>query len=197
MMTTMEEGSPFINEDPLLHREDTEEDGGSVYMESLDEEEEDQDIYTRPIVVGYAFGPKKMSTMGVVMAEASKTKLSRPGTLHFLKKSSTREESGVGLLDTSDSLSQESPRRSNIVFTMDEGPADNSSTNDLRNIVRHFRTTCSSVASSTATAATGSLTATSTVVTAATTAVASSSHEGQQPTQWVPVRVSFVPLDPG
>ena len=27
------------------------------------------------IVVGYAFGPKKMSTMGVVMAEASKTKL--------------------------------------------------------------------------------------------------------------------------
>ena len=24
-----------------------------------------------PIVVGYAFGPKKMSTMGVVMAEAS------------------------------------------------------------------------------------------------------------------------------
>jgi hypothetical protein len=30
----------------------------------------------RPIVVGYAFGPKKMSTMGVVMAEASKAKLS-------------------------------------------------------------------------------------------------------------------------
>jgi inositol-1,3,4-trisphosphate 5/6-kinase/inositol-tetrakisphosphate 1-kinase len=27
----------------------------------------------RPIVVGYAFGPKKMSTMGIVMAEASKT----------------------------------------------------------------------------------------------------------------------------
>ena len=29
--------------------------------------------YLRPILVGYAFGPKKMSTMGVVMAEASKS----------------------------------------------------------------------------------------------------------------------------
>jgi hypothetical protein len=33
------------------------------------------DYFARPIVVGYAFGPKKMSTMGVVMAEASKAKL--------------------------------------------------------------------------------------------------------------------------
>ena len=32
-------------------------------------------LLNRPIVVGYAFGPKKMSTMGVVMAEASKAKL--------------------------------------------------------------------------------------------------------------------------
>ena len=29
--------------------------------------------HLRPILVGYAFGPKKMSTMGVVMAEASKS----------------------------------------------------------------------------------------------------------------------------
>lgn len=35
----------------------------------LDEQEQQ---YLRPILVGYAFGPKKMSTMGVVMAEASK-----------------------------------------------------------------------------------------------------------------------------
>ncbi|KAL7579811.1 hypothetical protein ACA910_021943 [Epithemia clementina (nom. ined.)] len=34
------------------------------------------DLLHRPIVVGYSFGPKKMSTMGVVMAEASKTGLS-------------------------------------------------------------------------------------------------------------------------
>ena len=35
----------------------------------LDEQEQQ---CLRPILVGYAFGPKKMSTMGVVMAEASK-----------------------------------------------------------------------------------------------------------------------------
>jgi len=29
----------------------------------------------KPIVVGYAFGPKKMSTMGVVLAEASRVKV--------------------------------------------------------------------------------------------------------------------------
>mmetsp|Transcript_26742 Transcript_26742/g.73740 ORF Transcript_26742/g.73740 Transcript_26742/m.73740 type:complete len:610 (-) Transcript_26742:46-1875(-) len=37
----------------------------------------DDEILSRPIVVGYSFGPKKMSTMGVVMAEASQTKLMR------------------------------------------------------------------------------------------------------------------------
>lgn len=36
----------------------------------MDEQEQE---YLRPILVGYAFGPKKMSTMGVVMAEASKS----------------------------------------------------------------------------------------------------------------------------
>jgi len=39
----------------------------------------DNDFYGRPIVVGYAFGPKKMSTMGVVMAEASKTQIRQGG----------------------------------------------------------------------------------------------------------------------
>jgi hypothetical protein len=33
-----------------------------------------------PIVIGYAFGPKKMSTMGVVMAEASKAKVTTTAT---------------------------------------------------------------------------------------------------------------------
>lgn len=41
-----------------------------------EEENDENDIYARPIVVGYAFGVKKMSTMSVVMAEASKAKLS-------------------------------------------------------------------------------------------------------------------------
>lgn len=39
------------------------------------EDDEEARVLAQPIVVGYVFGPKKMSTMGVVMAEASKTKL--------------------------------------------------------------------------------------------------------------------------
>lgn len=52
--------------------------------EEYDDEEDfdcEQSIYAKPIVVGYAFGPKKMSTMGVVMAEASKAKLSTTKTV--------------------------------------------------------------------------------------------------------------------
>ncbi|CAB9522836.1 tetrakisphosphate 1-kinase [Seminavis robusta] len=40
----------------------------------------EDEMASRPILVGYAFGPKKMSTMGVVMAEASKTHLSSVST---------------------------------------------------------------------------------------------------------------------
>lgn len=43
----------------------------SPISQKIEEEE-----VLRPILVGYAFGPKKMSTMGVVMAEASKAYLS-------------------------------------------------------------------------------------------------------------------------
>lgn len=58
------------------------EDCGASLSGSLEYEEEQLDEYDneqgvlRSIVVGYAFGPKKMSTMGVVMAEASKARLS-------------------------------------------------------------------------------------------------------------------------
>ena len=61
----------------LLPEEDMEEGGGGfgpsevcTHHDTLDEQEQQ---YLRPILVGYAFGPKKMSTMGVVMAEASKS----------------------------------------------------------------------------------------------------------------------------
>jgi hypothetical protein len=73
---------------PIARGAEQEEEADSASVaESLYEEEDDDDqdvapnqdldLFSRPIVVGYAFGPKKMSTMGVVMAEASKTKLSR------------------------------------------------------------------------------------------------------------------------
>ncbi|GKY90292.1 hypothetical protein MPSEU_000003300 [Mayamaea pseudoterrestris] len=44
-------------------------------------------LLDRPIVVGYAFGPKKMSTMGVVMAEASKTKFTAEANLSYYASS--------------------------------------------------------------------------------------------------------------
>jgi inositol-1,3,4-trisphosphate 5/6-kinase/inositol-tetrakisphosphate 1-kinase len=49
--------------------------------EDLDSSQSNHSLYSfsermnKPIVVGYAFGPKKMSTMGVVLAEASRVKV--------------------------------------------------------------------------------------------------------------------------
>jgi len=53
---------------------------------------EDLEILSRPILVGYAFGPKKMSTMGVVMAEASKTHLSSVSTTVLVEEGDEEEE---------------------------------------------------------------------------------------------------------
>lgn len=53
--------------------------GGATHEnddDDWDDFEETEAFVERPIVVGYAFGPKKMSTMGIVMAEASRTRLS-------------------------------------------------------------------------------------------------------------------------
>lgn len=50
------------------------------------------EILSRPILVGYAFGPKKMSTMGVVMAEASKTHLSSVSTTVLVEEGDQEEE---------------------------------------------------------------------------------------------------------
>jgi hypothetical protein len=132
------------------------------------EEADDEDIYARPIVVGYAFGPKKMSTMGVVMAEGD-----AGGATHF-------------------------------VFTIDNGKIQGGSCSDLRNIVHHFRRSCSSVEESVCTGT--AMTTCSTSVTSlprtsmSCSSIASSSRKHPYPpdsSQLIPVRVSFVPLDPG
>jgi len=52
----------------------------------------------RPILVGYAFGPKKMSTMGVVMAEASKTKVSANSSTSMGTLEHPYEEDATSLL---------------------------------------------------------------------------------------------------
>lgn len=174
-------------------------------------------LYTnRPIVVGYAFGPKKMSTMGVVMAEASKAKLSTAAYMsggppertnksnHFLTESSLlchhHHEGGTESSAYYHQVSSNSPSSSNntnnIVFTIDKDNGDNDGS--LRNIVRHFRSSCSSVGSVSTGITTG--TACSTVpstVTLSAATIASTDGSSSFQSKLVPVGVSFVPLDPG
>lgn len=72
----------FLEED---EDDDDNDDTEETQEENVDEKSDDYKtvdddsvmkrlLFQRPIVVGYSFGPKKMSTMGVVMAEASKTR---------------------------------------------------------------------------------------------------------------------------
>ena len=103
-----------------------------TYEEELDEEDDDVHIMNmllrRPIVVGYSFGPKKMSTMGVVMAEASRTGLSTQSvivpSIESLKEqrrnqlrnvvNDHKQEEGDGQIDST-SISPE--QRSTILTT--------------------------------------------------------------------------------
>ena len=52
----------------------------------------EKELLSRPILVGYAFGPKKMITMGVVMAEASKTNLSSVKTTVLVEEDETADD---------------------------------------------------------------------------------------------------------
>jgi hypothetical protein len=197
---------------------------------TLDDDDDESSIYSRPIVVGYAFGPKKMSTMGVVMAEASKAKLSAA-------KASTTEQvrlrehsSGCGAftvgsdspltrarLSTHEGEEEEAAAYSyqsarnvssgseethngattNFVFTIDSGKIQGGS--DLRNIVQHFRSSCSSVGSMSTGITACSTSVTSIPRTSMSCSSVASSHRKQHPhdSKIFPVRVSFVPLDLG
>ena len=120
----------------------------------------------RPILVGYAFGPKKMSTMGLIMAEASRAQLSTVVTTEVPLNESIPTSSL-----TSAALEQaHSAKQPNVVLSLQEG--------GLRNIVRYFRSSCSSVVGSE-----------DTLTTATSTHLPSMSSGTQK------VRVSFVPLD--
>ena len=266
--------------------EELEADSGSITGEILfgeDEGEDELDLCTRPIIVGYAFGPKKMTTMGVVMAEASKTKLSRTATedkyqdLHQIADSvaSTRQQGDTltspGEADSPVSKEQSrqpepdddrnimpSPGRTGeltqavlsnytyhavlqqqlqyntptiskeahlpspvsathrlsipsdtrqnqedtVVFTVDSGITPPGGHVGLHNIVRYFRSSCSSVADSIS-SGTGTCTASASSTTgsqrtASTTTrptVSSSGSSSQRRKRQYPVRVSFVPLD--
>jgi inositol-1,3,4-trisphosphate 5/6-kinase / inositol-tetrakisphosphate 1-kinase len=118
----------------------------------------------RPILVGYAFGPKKMSTMGVVMAEASKTKVAYDDRVMPSTTTTTSTTTTAGATTTTTTTKN---RSESVVFSISGGPSAG-----LRNIVRYFRSNCSSCGDEDDT---GTMTSAS-----------SSCH---------PIRVSFVPLD--
>ena len=135
--------------------------------------------HLRPILVGYAFGPKKMSTMGIIMAEASRAQLSTVVTAEVpLETFPERQSSAL----TMAALKQaQSPKTTpSVVLSMSRGPSGG-----FRNIVRYFRSSCSSVASDDTLT-----TATSTNTPLHSTASSRTSHRARHP-----VRVSFVPLD--
>lgn len=134
----------------------------------------------KPILVGYAFGAKKMNTMATVMAEASRARV--VGVI-----SMEDQETPLG---PSNSLTaaalclhqkKESQYPKNIVL----------SPGGLNNIVRFFRSSCSSVGSDDDFGSNTSTTGTGTVTIA--TRKTLSSHASGSSTY--PVRVSFVPVD--
>lgn len=146
-----------------------------------------------PIVVGYAFGPKKMKSMGVVMAEASRIPVIREEVeeLDFTAiyrhedacESLCEDEKPTGTLtraalhDLESGMNTCTAHQSSTIF-----PLGNASDSDLKYIVRHFRSSCSSVASTSETTAS-----------TRTTTSSWNSYSSQAPS---PVRISFVPLDP-
>jgi inositol-1,3,4-trisphosphate 5/6-kinase/inositol-tetrakisphosphate 1-kinase len=167
-------------------------------------------------VVGYVFGPKKMSTMGVVMAEASKTKLASSSlrlrkyitmdTAHDPQLVKEEDEAKTMRdFDSEPSLTLDRLRESQlssknqVEIILDAG-------HDLRNVVRRLQSSCSSCADSASTS-TGTRTASTvshmTSSTPTTHLYSSSSMSKSNrcssltsPSQQIPIRVSFVPLDP-
>lgn len=165
----------------------------------------------KPIVVGYAFGPKKMSTMGVVLAEASRVKVIHE-ELTEEKYHEDEEPDDEGLFceqDDPSSLTSAALRGLEEQTTgryRGSGNAPksaiislgNSNDTDLQHIVRYFRSNCSSAAASASIASVGE----TTVSTPTTTNSCTTSNNFKQRRsgrgEWnrFPVQISFVPLDP-
>lgn len=147
-----------------------------------------------PIVVAYAFGPKKMKSMGMVMAEASRV----PVIQEVEEFTDIEQVSHVGK-SIKASWNHCDPETVTVTLTRaalrDLEPASahqpstiislgNSSETNLKHIVRYFRSSCSSAASMSET--------TVSTPTTTTTVNSSNKHSGTRS----PVRISFVPLDP-
>ena len=160
----------------------------------------------KPIVVGYAFGPKKMSTMGVVLAEASRVKV-----IHEeLKEDQYAEdeeqddevllcEEEVPSLLTSAALrGLEESRTSGNALKSTIITLGNSNDTDLQHIVRYFRSNCSSAAASASIASMGETTVSTPTTTNSCPTYNSYKQRraGRGERNRFPVQISFVPLDP-
>jgi inositol-1,3,4-trisphosphate 5/6-kinase/inositol-tetrakisphosphate 1-kinase len=136
----------------------------------------------QPILVGYAFGPKKMSTMATVMAEASRT------TVVGVVERITEEEEEEDIADaftTSKLTSAALSLHQEGYFHEEKTSVPFSSPVGVKSIVRYFRSSCSSVGSDDAcsnTSTTGSF-------------LTSITKHSSNATASCPVRVSFVPVD--
>eukprot|EP00531_Pseudo-nitzschia_arenysensis_P001520 CAMPEP_0116132028 /NCGR_PEP_ID=MMETSP0329-20121206/9329_1 /TAXON_ID=697910 /ORGANISM="Pseudo-nitzschia arenysensis, Strain B593" /LENGTH=561 /DNA_ID=CAMNT_0003626515 /DNA_START=205 /DNA_END=1890 /DNA_ORIENTATION=+ len=151
----------------------------------------------KPIVVGYAFGAKKMSTMGVVLAEASRVKV-----IHEEPQFDEDEEE---TLCCEDEHQEPSTLTSAALRGLEEGrnagtalkstiiTLGNSNDTDLKHIVRYFRSNCSSAAASVSIASVGE----TTVSTPTTTNSGPLNFKQRRHNRGkFPVQISFVPLDP-
>jgi inositol-1,3,4-trisphosphate 5/6-kinase/inositol-tetrakisphosphate 1-kinase len=252
-------------------------DDESQFLQDEEDHREAQ-VFARPILCGYCFGPKKMKTMNMVMAEASKAKLTTDslmlprvlrrqqeqqqqelhqqerqrhhnndspssdmveggalanseqdrrvmpsppdaaGLTHAVLTSHEGDEgaSSTGAVNVNrysfhNSNNNSRQGQDNVIFTLGTADAAGQQQGDLRNIVRYFRSSCSSVGSEstgtcTASTATSShMTATNSTALATVSSCGSSSKSrrsvssGDKKSTWQQqhqVRVSFVPLDP-
>lgn len=162
----------------------------------------------KPIVVGYAFGPKKMSTMGVVLAEASRIQV-----IHEeLKEDKYVEDEDEALFCEQDNaslltsaalrvLEEESEGRDRIANNAPQSTIitlGNSNDTDLQHIVRYFRSSCSSAAASASIASVSETTVSTPTTTNSCSTYSNYKQRRSGRGEWnqFPVQISFVPLDP-
>lgn len=162
--------------------------------------------FNKPIVVGYVFGPKKMSTMGVVLAEASRVKV-----IHEELEEDRYDEDEALFCDHEDpsfltsaalkDLEEETTGRNrNGASTMSTIiTLGNSNNTDLQHIVRYFQSSCSSAAASASIASMGETTVSTPTTTNSSSTFNNYKHRrsnGMGDGKRFPVQISFVPLDP-
>jgi len=165
----------------------------------------------KPIVVGYAFGPKKMSTMGVVLAEASRVRVIHEELKEDKYDEDEEREDEALFCEPEDSsfltsaalrsLEEETTGRNRSGGNLPKSTIitlGNSNDTDLQHIVRYFRSNCSSAAASTSIASVGETTVSTPTTTNSCSTYGNYKQRRTGRGEWnrYPVQISFVPLDP-